>query len=121
MGHVADIIAASLCWCCLTMCFDHVQGCAGPCTADRHAVVRRAQDTRLHDKDGSQVVWLPTVALSFLTEVMRARPNHSVVLADFDALPEVQIAGRNAPIVSFTKVGIHTSSPLALLSPTNML
>jgi hypothetical protein len=50
-------------------------------------------------------VWLPTGAYSLLRALRRARPHHSVLLADFDALPDVQIGGRGAPLVSSTRGG----------------
>ena len=40
-----------------------------------------------------------------LRALRRARPHHSVLLADFDALPDVQIGGRGAPLVSSTRGG----------------
>jgi hypothetical protein len=49
-------------------------------------------------------VWLPTGAQSLLSAI-RHVPNHELLLADFDFLPNVIIAGENAPIVSSTVDG----------------
>jgi len=49
-------------------------------------------------------VWLPTGAQSLLNAI-RHVPNHELLLADFDFLPNVVIAGENAPIVSSTVDG----------------
>jgi hypothetical protein len=51
-----------------------------------------------------QVVWLPTACLSLLDCIAAARPNHTLIAADFDALPNVRVEGLNAPLVS-GKVG----------------
>jgi len=55
--------------------------------------------------DGKEALWLPTATMAFLEEVMAARPNHHLIAADFDAFPDVQIAGSNAPLVSSTRGG----------------
>lgn len=49
-------------------------------------------------------VWLPTGAYALLRAI-RHVPNHELLLADFDFLPNVVIAGENAPIVSSTVGG----------------
>ena len=53
---------------------------------------------------GEEVVWVPTACMALLETLHVARPNHTVIAADFDMLPDVQIAGKNAPLVS-EKVG----------------
>lgn len=47
-------------------------------------------------------VFLPTTALQLMRTLQRARPQHIIIAADFDALPDVRIAGTNAPLVSQT-------------------
>jgi hypothetical protein len=51
-----------------------------------------------------QVAWLPTACLALLDCIAAARPSHTLLAADFDALPQVQLEGVNAPLVS-AKVG----------------
>lgn len=50
--------------------------------------------------EGLEVLWLPTGALQLLETLYAARPNMCLVAADFDALPDVRIEGRNAPLVA---------------------
>jgi hypothetical protein len=45
-------------------------------------------------------VWLPTRCLQLLEALHGAAPHHTLIAADFDALPDVRVAGRNAPLVS---------------------
>lgn len=40
--------------------------------------------------------------MQFLDALMQARPQHMLIAADFDHLPDVAISGVNAPIVSQT-------------------
>lgn len=47
-----------------------------------------------------QVAWLPTACLALLDCIAAARPSHTLLAADFDALPNVQVEGVNAPLVS---------------------
>lgn len=67
-------------------------------------------DKGILDKDVAQrrevgeVLWCPTGGMSLLEVLHRERPNHSLILADFDFLPEVRIPGKNAPLVA-EKVG----------------
>jgi len=35
-----------------------------------------------------------------LKTLVQARPNHDLILADFAQLPDIQIPGRNAPLVT---------------------
>jgi hypothetical protein len=45
-------------------------------------------------------VWLPTRCLQFLDALHGAAPHHTLIAADFSALPDVRVGGRNAPLVS---------------------
>ena len=59
----------------------------------------------LLDRTGTpDPVWLPTGAMSLLA-ALRHIPNHDILLGDFDYLPNVVVAGENAPIVSNTVDG----------------
>ena len=51
-----------------------------------------------------EVIFVPTGAMALLEVLHCSRPNHSIILSDFDFLPEVRIPGRNAPLVA-EKVG----------------
>ena len=55
-----------------------------------------------------QVVWLPTSCLQLLQQICAARPNHLIIAADFDELPEVTVPGHGAPLVAST---VHIASP----------
>ena len=52
--------------------------------------------------DKEQEIFLPTKASMLLKSIVAETPNHTILLADFDQLPEVKIPGRNAPLVSTT-------------------
>lgn len=55
----------------------------------------------LEDAESSQNnVWLPTRCLQLLETLHAAVPRHSLIAADFDALPDIKLPGRNAPLVS---------------------
>jgi hypothetical protein len=56
----------------------------------------------LEDEQSRQAnnVWLPTRCFELLETLHTAVPYHTLIAADFSALPEVQVAGRNAPLVS---------------------
>jgi hypothetical protein len=45
-------------------------------------------------------VWLPTRCLQLLELLHAVLPQHTLIAADFDALPDVVVPGRNAPLVS---------------------
>lgn len=45
-------------------------------------------------------IFLPTSALQLFDTIHTAVPRHSLVASDFDQLPDVKVAGRNAPLVS---------------------
>lgn len=47
-------------------------------------------------------MWLPTSCLQLLQHICAARPNHMILAADFDELPDVNVAGENAPLVAST-------------------
>ena len=49
-----------------------------------------------------QAIFLPTKCLSLLETLCKARPNHCLLAADFDELPETSIPGKNAPLVAST-------------------
>lgn len=49
--------------------------------------------------------FIPTGALQFLHTLQHVRPQHMIIAADFDQLPDVKIAGTNAPLVSQTVGG----------------
>jgi hypothetical protein len=53
----------------------------------------------------SSTVFLPTGCLRLLDAVHAARPNHVLIAADFTALPDAVIEGRNAPLVATTVRG----------------
>jgi hypothetical protein len=48
-------------------------------------------------------VWLPTRCLQLLELLHAVLPQHTLIAADFDALPDVVVPGRNAPLVSGRK------------------
>ena len=45
-------------------------------------------------------IFLPTKAAMLLHSLQKARPNHHLIMADFTSLPDVVIAGRQAPLVT---------------------
>ena len=47
-----------------------------------------------------KAIFLPTKAAILLQTLQAARPNHHLVMADFTSLPDVVIAGRQAPLVT---------------------
>eukprot|EP00798_Chlamydomonas_sp_ICE-L_P003189 gene3189-13203_t len=51
-----------------------------------------------------EIVFVPTASLAFLDVLHNVRPNHSLIAADFDKLPHVQVPGTNAPLIA-EKVG----------------
>ena len=51
--------------------------------------------------DGSsESLWLPTCCLHLLQRICKARPNHLLIAADFDELPDVALPGQGAPLVA---------------------
>ena len=74
-------------------------------------------------------MFLPTRSLALLDAVAGALPAHTLLAADFDALPETRIAGANAPLVATTvRVGCRyrragcrgPPQRLPLLAPVTM-
>ncbi|EFJ50230.1 hypothetical protein VOLCADRAFT_89143 [Volvox carteri f. nagariensis] len=57
-----------------------------------------ARDSQPSSRD--EVLWLPTACAAFLELLHTLRPNHSLIAADFDKLPDVKLPGRNAPLVA---------------------
>ncbi len=51
---------------------------------------------------GSEVVFLPTRTLVLLDALCAALPAHTLLVADFDALPDRVLPGTNAPLVAST-------------------
>ncbi len=47
-------------------------------------------------------VFLPTKCMALLEALCAARPAHCLLAADFDALPDTTIPGKNAPLVATT-------------------
>mmetsp|Transcript_2587 Transcript_2587/g.7719 ORF Transcript_2587/g.7719 Transcript_2587/m.7719 type:complete len:448 (-) Transcript_2587:112-1455(-) len=64
----------------------------------------------------ADTVFLPTGAMQLMETMMRVRPLHHIIAADFDYLPEVSIPGLNAPIVSHVAQG-QTQDRLSYLRP----
>ena len=62
-----------------------------------HAVTRHQRPRRKRLED---IVFLPTSCLEFVMTLHDARPNHTLIAADFDELPEVTIPGYMAPLVA---------------------
>ena len=61
-----------------------------------------------------QILWLPTACLQLLQHICKARPNHLIIAADFDELPDVAVPGRGAPLVACT---VCTACSSAALQP----
>ena len=47
-----------------------------------------------------EAAWVPTGCLALLEALHDARPSHRLLVADFDALPDVRVAGWCAPLVA---------------------
>ena len=47
-----------------------------------------------------EALFVPTGSMALLETLHDARPNHSIIAADFDHLPDVKIPGKNAPLVA---------------------
>ncbi|GLI61912.1 hypothetical protein VaNZ11_004435 [Volvox africanus] len=73
-----------------------------------------ARDSQPASRD--EVLWLPTACAAFLELLHDLRPNHSLIAADFDKLPDVRLPGRNAPLVA-QKVGGRNIDHDTLLIP----
>ena len=61
------------------------------------------------------IVFLPTACLQLLQTIAVSRPHHVIIASDFDALPDVTIAGVSAPLVA-SQVGTFASSMPAAFS-----
>ncbi|GJP62912.1 hypothetical protein CLOP_g19977 [Closterium sp. NIES-67] len=64
---------------------------------------------------GERVTWLPTGCMRLLETVYTARPNATVIAADFSFLPDVRIAGANAPLVAAKRGGVTQDQPTYLV------
>lgn len=53
-----------------------------------------------NDQASQDNVWLPTRCMQLLETLHAAVPRHTLIAADFDALPDIKLAGKNAPLVS---------------------
>ena len=67
--------------------------------------------------DDSGVVFLPTVAQAILENLSREIPSHTLLMMDFDHLPDVRVAGRNAPLVSNTVASVAQDASTYLVPP----
>ncbi|KAL0028989.1 hypothetical protein WJX77_009984 [Trebouxia sp. C0004] len=62
-----------------------------------------------------QTIWLPTSCLQLLQRICAARPNHVIIAADFDELPDVTVPGQGAPLVASTINGQTLDHPSYLV------
>ena len=62
-------------------------------------------------------IFLPTGALKLFRALHAALPNHRLIAADFDHLPETVIDGRGAPLVATTKDGTTIDHGTYLVQP----
>eukprot|EP00191_Tetraselmis_sp_GSL018_P003404 CAMPEP_0177611364 /NCGR_PEP_ID=MMETSP0419_2-20121207/20447_1 /TAXON_ID=582737 /ORGANISM="Tetraselmis sp., Strain GSL018" /LENGTH=351 /DNA_ID=CAMNT_0019107079 /DNA_START=334 /DNA_END=1389 /DNA_ORIENTATION=+ len=65
--------------------------------------------------ESEQPVFLPTSCLELLEALHDRRPRHCLIAADFDALPDVVIPGKSAPLVSTTRGGRAVDHPTYLV------
>ncbi|GBF96788.1 hypothetical protein Rsub_09644 [Raphidocelis subcapitata] len=75
-------------------------GGGGGGNASGRSWLQRVVDAALGSGGGPEAVWLPTRCLELLDALHAARPRHTLIAADFDALPDVALPGANAPLVS---------------------
>ena len=69
------------------------------CTvSDAHVAVDNAVSPE--GDASSEGLWLPTYCLHLLQRICKARPNHLLIAADFDELPDVAVPGHGAPLVA---------------------
>ncbi|KAL4520921.1 hypothetical protein Ndes2437A_g04873 [Nannochloris sp. 'desiccata'] len=66
---------------------------------------------------GSSAIFLPTGALRLFDTLHKVRPNHRLLAADFDFLPETVIQGENAPLVATTIDGVTKDYGSYLVQP----
>lgn len=69
------------------------------------------------DSGSNSSIFLPTGALQLFDTLHRVRPNHRVLAADFDFLPETVIQGKNAPLVATTIDGVTRDYGSYLVQP----
>ena len=72
---------------------------------------------------GSEIVFLPTRTLALLDALCAALPAHTLLAADFDALPDRVLPGTNAPLVASTvrlAAGTGAFSPSPCHTSTSM-
>jgi hypothetical protein len=65
----------------------------------------RAVGIEEEEKAAENNVWLPTRCLQLLETVHAALPQHTLIAGDFSALPDIRVAGKNAPLVSGREAG----------------
>lgn len=58
-------------------------------------------------ESAEETLFVPTGCMALLETLHDARPNHSIIAADFDHLPDVKIAGKNAPLVAEKVDGVN--------------
>ncbi|CAL8470142.1 g9684 [Coccomyxa elongata] len=68
-----------------------------------HRLLDWAVDAGSHGAENT--IFLPTGCMVLLDTLIKARPFHCVLAADFDHLPETRIPGKNAPLVATTAGG----------------
>ena len=66
-------------------------------------------------RGGGEVLYLPTRALTLLDALCGALPAHTLLAADFDALPDTSLPGVNAPLVATTARCVSCLAPLGRL------
>ena len=67
--------------------------------------------------DDSGVVFLPTVAQAILENLSREIPSHTLLMMDFDHLPDVRVAGRHDPLVSNSVASVAQDASTYLVPP----
>ena len=67
---------------------------------------------------GGEAWFVPTGAVKLMETLHAKRPNHRLVAADFDSLPNVCIEGVNAPLVASQREGGQTVDHDTYLLPT---
>ncbi|KAK9825352.1 hypothetical protein WJX81_001851 [Elliptochloris bilobata] len=67
-------------------------------------------------RGGDEIMYLPTRTLALLDALSTALPSHTLLAADFDALPDTSLPGAYAPLVA-TTVGGSTRDHASYLLP----
>jgi len=81
-------------------------------------IFQKILDVAIHGGGGgSREIFLPTGALRLFDTLHRVRPNHRLLAADFDYLPETVIQGENAPLVARTTAGVTKDYSSYLVQP----